>query len=172
MPAKLLTLCEENECTVGLGILSSLFSTSQNFAAMFYVCDYDQRLGMPKKIDISVVPTRFGTSFPPPYDSQCVGRLRYRLGDAAGLTQFGVNLLHLPPGQWSSHRHWHESDDELVYVLKGEVTLVTDAGEEVLGAGDCAGFKAGERDGHHLQNRSHAEAVVLEIGGRSGGPGE
>lgn len=127
---------------------------------------------MGKKIDVDAAPTRFGTSFPPPYDVQCLGRRRYRLGEAAGLKQFGVNLLRLPAGQWSSQRHWHESDDELIYVLEGEVTLVTDAGEEVLRAGDCAGFKAGERDGHHLQNRSQREAVVIEVGGRSGGPAE
>jgi uncharacterized cupin superfamily protein len=93
-------------------------------------------------------------------------RTRRRLGDAAGLTAFGVNLLRLPPGTWSSQRHWHTAEDEFVYVLEGELTLVTDAGEEILRAGDCAGFKAGVRDGHHLQNRSGKDAVVIEIGSR------
>jgi uncharacterized cupin superfamily protein len=82
------------------------------------------------------------------------------------LTQFGVNLLRLAPGVWSSQRHWHTGQDEFVYVLEGEVVLVTDAGEEILKPGDCAGFKAGDRDGHHLQNRGVADAVLLEIGTR------
>jgi uncharacterized cupin superfamily protein len=88
------------------------------------------------------------------------------LGDAAGLTDFGVNLLRLPPGSWSSQRHWHALEDEFVYVLEGEVVLVSEAGEEVLRPGDCAGFKAGSPDGHHLQNRSQDAAVLLEIGSR------
>jgi uncharacterized cupin superfamily protein len=123
-----------------------------------------------KKIDIAAAPTRFGTGYPPPFDAICAGRRRWKLGDAAGLTQFGVNLLRLPPGQWSSQRHWHTAEDEFVMVLEGEVMLVTDDGEEVLVAGDCAGFKAGEPNGHHLQNRSNAEAVLLEVGSRR--PGE
>jgi uncharacterized cupin superfamily protein len=88
------------------------------------------------------------------------------VGDAAGLSDFGVNLLRLPPGAWSSQRHWHCAEDEFVYVLDGEVVLVTDSGEEILRAGDCAGFKAGIKDGHHLQNRYSRQAVVLEIGSR------
>jgi uncharacterized cupin superfamily protein len=122
------------------------------------------------KIDIDTAPTRFGTGYPPPFDAPCKGRRRWRLGDAAGLTQFGVNLLRLPPGQWSSQRHWHEAEDEFVYVLDGEVVLVTDAGETRLTAGDCAGFKAGDPDGHKLENRSQREAVLLEVGSRR--PGE
>ncbi len=125
---------------------------------------------MTGKIDPNAAPTRFGTGYPPPYDAPCAGRRRWRLGEAAGLTQFGVNLLRLPPGQWSSQRHWHAQEDEFVYVLEGEVVLVTDAGATVMRAGDCAGFKAGDADGHHLQNRSDQEAVMLEIGSRQ--PGE
>ncbi|XXX72324.1 cupin domain-containing protein [Sorangium sp. So ce134] len=117
-----------------------------------------------KKIDIAQAPTRLGTAYPAPYDAPCRERARWRLGKAAGLTQFGVNLLRLPPGQWSSQRHWHHAEDEFVMVLEGEVVLVTDGGEEVLRAGDCAGFRAGDPDGHHLQNRSDREAVLLEIG--------
>ncbi len=93
-------------------------------------------------------------------------RQRSRLGDAAGLTQFGVNLLTLPPGAWSSQRHWHSAGDEFVYVLCGEVVLVTDDGEEILHAGDAAGFPANDPNGHCLQNRSAAEARVIEIGTR------
>jgi uncharacterized cupin superfamily protein len=117
-----------------------------------------------KKINLEEAPTRFGTLYPEPYDRPCRDRKRWRLGAAAGLTSFGVNVCRLPPGTWSSQRHWHSHDDEFVYILSGEVILVTDAGEETLIAGDSAGFKAGDTDGHHLQNRSEREAVVLEIG--------
>ena len=119
------------------------------------------------KIDIDAAPTGHGTTYPEDHAAPCKPRRRWRLGDAAGLTQFGVNRLVLPPGAWSSQRHWHTHEDEFVYVLEGEVALVTDAGEEVLRAGDCAGFKAGDRDGHHLINRSDKEAVLLEVGGRT-----
>ncbi len=118
------------------------------------------------KIDPASAPVRNGTGYPPPYDAACCGRERVQLGLAAGLTQFGVNRLLLPPGQWSSQRHWHDGEDEFVYVLAGELVLVTDGGETVLRPGDCAGFKAGEPDGHHLQNRSDADAIVLEVGTR------
>jgi uncharacterized cupin superfamily protein len=117
-----------------------------------------------KKIDIDKAPIRSGTAYPAPYDAPCRERTRWRLGKAAGLTQFGVNRLLLPPGQWSSQRHWHHENDEFVMVLEGEVVLVTDAGEEVLRAGDCAGFPAGDRNGHHFQNRSGADALLLEVG--------
>ena len=119
-----------------------------------------------KKIDLAGVPRRVGSRYPAPFDAPCRERVRQALGDAAALTQFGVNLLRLPPGAWSSQRHWHTHEDEFVWVVSGEVTLVTDAGEEILRAGDCAGFKAGIEDGHHLQNRTKSEAVVLEIGSR------
>jgi uncharacterized cupin superfamily protein len=82
------------------------------------------------------------------------------------LTQFGVNLLHLPPGAWSSQRHWHSAEDEFVYVISGEVVLITDQGEEVLRAGDCAAFPMNTPDGHHLINRSNAVVVCLEVGTR------
>jgi uncharacterized cupin superfamily protein len=118
------------------------------------------------KIDIAAAPTKHGTGYPPPHDAPCLDRKRWRLGDAAGLTQFGVNLQRLAPGVWSSQRHWHTGEDEFVYVLEGEVVLVTDAGEQVLRAGDCAGFPAGEANGHHLQNRGDREAVLLEVGAR------
>lgn len=121
---------------------------------------------MSKRIDSASLNPVVGTLYPSPFDQPCRARERRKLGDAAGLTQFGVNLLRLPPGAWSSQRHWHTESDEFVCVLSGEVTLVTEAGEEVLGAGDAAGFKAGDRDGHCLQNRSGADALVLEIGTR------
>src|SRR6516165_6842101 len=124
---------------------------------------------MGKKIDIATLKSVVGTLYPSPFDEPCRARERTRLGDAAGLAQYGVNLLRLPPGAWSSQRHWHAKEDEFVYVLSGEVVLVTDAGEEVLRAGDCAGFKCGDPDGHCLQNRSTAAATVLEIGSRIAG---
>lgn len=121
---------------------------------------------MAKRIDQAAIAPRAGTDYPSPFDAPCLARMRLALGDAAGLTQFGVNLLRLVPGAWSSQRHWERSNDEFVFVVSGEVVLVTDAGEEVLRAGDAAGFRAGDPDGHHLQNRSAADALVLEIGTR------
>jgi uncharacterized cupin superfamily protein len=126
----------------------------------------DGESAMPKKIDRNKVQTKTGTGYPAPYHEPCVARVRQRLADAAGLTQFGVSLTRLPAGAWSSQRHWHGSEDEFVYVLEGELTLVTDGGEEVLKAGDSAGFKAGDPDGHHLQNRTAKDAVYLDIGSR------
>jgi uncharacterized cupin superfamily protein len=122
---------------------------------------------MSKRIDAAAVAAVSGALYPPPFDQPCRNRERRRLGDAAGLQQFGVNLLRLPPGSWSSQRHWHSHEDEFVYVLAGEVTLVSDAGTEVLRAGDAAGFRAGDPDGHTLQNRSAADVLVLEVGTRA-----
>ena len=116
------------------------------------------------RIDVAAVPVAQGSSYPPPHDAPCQERESRRLGLAAGLTQFGVNLVRLPPGSWSSQRHWHAREDEFVYVLEGELVLITDDGEEVLRAGDCAGFKAGDRNGHHLQNRSGHDAKFLAVG--------
>jgi uncharacterized cupin superfamily protein len=124
---------------------------------------------MPKRIDTAMLEAIVGTLYPSPFDVPCLARERKKLGDAAGLTQFGVNLLRLPPGAWSSQRHWHEREDEFVYVLSGEVTLVTDDGAEVLRAGDTAGFKASDPNGHCIQNRSDHDAVALEIGSRIAG---
>jgi uncharacterized cupin superfamily protein len=121
---------------------------------------------MAKRIDIETINPRIGSRYPAPFDEQVRRRERRAIGDAAGLTRIGVTLLRLPPGAWSTQRHWHVNSDELVYVVSGEVVLVTDAGEEVLKAGDAAGFKCGEPDGHHLRNRSSEDALLLEIGDR------
>lgn len=118
------------------------------------------------KIDIAKITPREGSGYPPPFDEPCKARKRWRLGQAVGLTQFGVNLLHLMPGAWSSQRHWHTAEDEFIWVLEGEIVLVTDEGEQILRANEAAGFAAGVANGHHLQNRSHRVAVVLEIGSR------
>jgi uncharacterized cupin superfamily protein len=119
------------------------------------------------KIEPYMAPSYSGSGYPAPHDAPCLGRRRFRLAEAAGLNQFGVNLLRLAPGAWSSQRHWHHREDEFVYVLEGEVVLVTNAGEERLVAGECAGFKAGVADGHHFQNRSSSEVVLLEIGSKN-----
>ena len=121
---------------------------------------------MAKKIDRALLSTTLGTLYPPPFDEACQSRERTKLGDSAGLTQFGVNHLRLPPGAWSSQRHWHTHEDEFVYVLSGEVTLVTDSGAEILVAGDCAGFKAGDKNGHCIQNNGTNDAILLEVGSR------
>jgi len=121
---------------------------------------------MAKRIDVTAVPVRTGSNYPPPFNLPCMALSRQQLGDAAGLSDFGVNRVRLPPGAWSSQRHWHTVEDEFVFVLEGEVVLVTDSGEETLRAGECAGFKAGVKDGHHLQNRSDRDALVLDIGSR------
>src|SRR3979490_772764 len=106
---------------------------------------------MAKRREPTKTPVKNGAAHAAPFDLPCAARARLRLGDAAGLTDFGVNLLRLPPGTWSSQRHWHSAEDEFVYVLEGEVVLVTEDGEKILRAGDCAGFKAGLKDGHHRQ---------------------
>ena len=117
----------------------------------------------------SVEPVFLGTLYPSPYDREPAGREKRRLGDAVGLRNFGVNMTRIKPGVWSAQRHWHTRQDELIYILSGEVTLVTDAGEQVMKAGQVAGFPAGNADGHYLVNRSDADAVYLEIGDRMPG---
>lgn len=119
------------------------------------------------KLDLASVPRRKGSGYPAPFHEPCTNRTRAALGDAGGLTQFGVNLLELAPGAWSSQRHWHSDEDELVFIVSGEVVLVTDEGEQPLRAGDCATFAKGVANGHHLINRSSEVAVCLEVGGRS-----
>jgi uncharacterized cupin superfamily protein len=118
------------------------------------------------RINPAAAPAGAGSRYPAPFDQPCRGRSWRRLGDAAGLTQFGVNLLRLAPGAWSSQRHWHSHEDEFAHVLSGEVVLVDDSGEVTLRAGDSAGFRAGERNGHCLQNRSDRDAEILVVGTR------
>lgn len=119
------------------------------------------------KIDVATVPPRQGSGYPPPFDAPCAARTRKRLGNAGGLHDFGVNLMTLPPGGWSSQRHWHSHEDEFVYILEGELTLIENGGETLLHAGDCAAFPKGTGNGHHMINRSSTTAVYLEVGSRS-----
>ena len=118
------------------------------------------------KLDLAAIPVQRGTGYPRPYDAPCHAREQQRLGDAAGLTRLGANLVRLPPGAWSSQRHWHTHEDELVWIVAGELVLVSEAGEDVLRAGDVAASPTGVADGHHLQNRSSADAVFLVVGNR------
>jgi uncharacterized cupin superfamily protein len=118
------------------------------------------------KVNVEAVPVRVGTGYPAKFNEACAGRTRRRLGDAGELTDFGVNLMTLPPGKWSSQRHWHSHEDEFVYVLQGALTLVEDDTETLLQTGDCAAFPKGSGNGHHLQNRGTGVAVYLEVGSR------
>ncbi|MGH6934180.1 MAG: cupin domain-containing protein [Dongiaceae bacterium] len=123
----------------------------------------------PPALDPMSVEPRVGSDYPPPFNVIAAARERRRLGDALGLTNFGVNLMRLPPGCASSQRHWHSRQDEFVYVVAGEVALITDGGEQLLGSGMAAGFPAGKRDGHHFINRSDRDAILLEVGDRAAG---
>ena len=117
-------------------------------------------------IDPVTVEIHRGSSYPPEFAVLTAGRAKQALGNVAGLTGFGVNLVRLAPGAWSSIRHWHTHEDEFVYILEGEAVLVTDAGEQILRPGMAAGFPAGAADGHHLINRTDATVTYLEIGSR------
>jgi uncharacterized cupin superfamily protein len=120
------------------------------------------------KIDVAKLPADTACAYPDPFWQPIQGRERKRLGNAVGLTQFGVNLTTLKPGAWSSQRHWHRNEDEFIYVLEGEITLCEDHhAETVLKAGDAAGWKADSRAGHCLVNRSQKDAVYLEVGTRA-----
>ena len=115
------------------------------------------------------VPDITGSKYPLQFQSAVAGRVKKRLGNAAGLQNFGVNLVRLAPGSCSALRHWHTRQDELIYVLEGEIVLISNAGEEVLQPGMAAGFRAGDADGHRLVNRTNAVVVYLEVGDRTPG---
>jgi len=118
-------------------------------------------------MDPDTLEPRTGSSYPREFQKQVEGRRKRTLGDPLGLTHFGVNLVELDPGAWSSQRHWHSAEDEFVYVVSGQVTVVTDAGPQILSAGMVAGFPAGKADAHHLINEGNEIAVYMEIGDRS-----
>ena len=117
-------------------------------------------------LDPAAVAEVRGSGYPEPFRTRMGDRVKRRLGNACGLTHFGVNLVTLGPGGQSALRHWHTHEDEFVYMLSGEVTLVTDAGEQGLRAGMCAGYPAGKADGHHMINRGTVPATYLEVGDR------
>lgn len=121
------------------------------------------------KIDLADIPEGRGSRYPAPFDAPCEGRRFRRIGAAFGLGRIGVNLVTLEPGAWSSQRHWHALEDEFVYVVSGEMVLVEDDGETIMRAGDCAAWKAGVRNGHHLQNRTRADAVFLVVANHDDG---
>lgn len=119
------------------------------------------------KIDLAKVPVKTGSIYPAPYAELMAGRSSLRLGDAGGLTQFGVNLVTLAPGALASLRHWHLKEDEFAIVLEGNLTLIEDGGETAMHPGDCAAWKAGVANGHHFVNRSDRPARFLVIGSKS-----
>ena len=119
------------------------------------------------KVDISQAVVRTVAAYPGGLHKGTEDRTKTMLGDVCGLTQFGVNLTRLKPGAMSAHRHWHEQEDEFVYVVEGEVTLIENDGETLLRAGDCAGWKAGVANAHCLVNKSNADVVFIEIGTRA-----
>lgn len=121
----------------------------------------------PAAVHVDQLEATTGSGYPSPFDEPCKARSRRRLGDVFGLTDYGVNIVELPPGAWSSQRHWHSHEDEFVYILSGTPTLITDEGETLLSAGMCAGFKAGNPNGHHLVNASDTPVTYLEIGSRN-----
>ena len=121
----------------------------------------------PPALDPAELPTREGAGYPEPFKELCRTRTKRVLGDALGLGNFGVNLVTLPPGAGSAQRHWHSHEDEFVYVVAGKLSLITEDGEQILTAGQVAGFPAGRADGHHLVNKGAAPATYLEVGDRN-----
>jgi len=123
------------------------------------------------KVDLEAIELTNRTGYPPPFDRKVAGRWYRRLAPAAGLSDFGVSLVTLQPGAWSSQRHWHRGEDEFLVVLSGEAVLVDDGGGQILRAGDCAAFPKNDGNGHHLRNESGADCTFLVVGGgeRKGG---
>ena len=123
------------------------------------------------KVDLDAITETNRTGYPPPFDSDVAGRWYRRLAPATGLSDFGASMVRLEPGAWSSQRHWHESEDEMVVMIAGEAVLIEDDGESILSAGDVSTFPKGVRNGHHLVNRSDTDCVFVAVGGgeRTGG---
>lgn len=122
------------------------------------------------KIELEEIAQTNRTGYPPPFNEAVHGRWQRRLAAPSGLTEFGVSQVTLKPGAWSSQRHWHEGEDEFLVMVSGEAVLVDDSGEQAMRAGECAAFPKGDRNGHHLQNRSDADCVFIVVGaGRSEG---
>jgi uncharacterized cupin superfamily protein len=119
------------------------------------------------KVDIAKVPVKSGTFYPAEFQAECAGRHKQAIGDAVGLTQFGVNITRVKPGSATALRHWHEQEDEFIYVLEGELVLAENGGEVTLKPGDAAGFKSGSGNAHRLINRTDRDAVYFEVGTRA-----
>jgi len=118
------------------------------------------------KVDLDTAPRSKGSDYPAPLHEEFAERVRIRLGDAVGLTSMGVNLTTLPPGARSSLRHWHEVEDEMVFVLSGTLTLIDDYGETLIGPGEAAGFPGGVANAHHFFNHGTEDVTLLEMGTR------
>ena len=123
------------------------------------------------KINLDAIPPSNTTGYPAPFDREVDGRWHRRLGSPNGLTDFGASHVVLKPGAWSSHRHWHDGEDEFLVMLAGEAVLIEDDGETILTFGDCAAWPKGTTNGHHLVNRSDADCSFVVVGGgvRTGG---
>ncbi len=121
----------------------------------------------PPAFDPKALPESNSTSYPEPYRAANTQRWYRRVGDHAGLKNFGVNLTRIVPGGQSSHRHAHSRQDEFIWVLEGEVVLETDAGPQTLQPGMCFGFPAGGGDAHRFVNQSAADVLLLVVGDRT-----
>jgi uncharacterized cupin superfamily protein len=128
--------------------------------------------GFMPKLDLSQIPERNATGYPPPFNEAVAGRWYRRLAPAGGLTEFGVSFVRLEPGAWSSHRHWHEGEDEFLVMVSGAAVLIDDDGEHALTPGDCVAWPKGERNGHHLINRSEADCTFVCMSGGEDAGGE
>jgi uncharacterized cupin superfamily protein len=117
------------------------------------------------KLDLDAIPRTNATGYPPPFDAEVAGRWYRRLAPAAGLTRLGASHVVLEPGAYSSQRHWHRGQDELVVMLSGEAVLIEDGGETPVRAGDVLAWPAGVEDGHRLHNRSGTDCVFVAISG-------
>src|SRR5262245_18168020 len=150
---------------------STISPTSSNICGMALHLHASQQESMQMALnrpalDPMTLEPRTGSGYPEPYRSRVLPREKRQLGDALGLTTIGINHTVLPPGKESSMRHWHTHEEEFIYMLSGEVVLRTDAGEQTLTAGMCAGFPLGTKDGHQLINRGQEPAVYLEVSNR------
>jgi len=119
------------------------------------------------KINPDDVEINIGSGYPPPFDEPCRERHIRRVSNAGGLTQFGVHIITIPPGSWSSQRHWHSHEDEFVYILSGHPTLIDDAGRTTLSPGDMTAHPGGDPNGHHMVNETNQDVTYLVVGTRA-----
>jgi len=119
------------------------------------------------KLDLAKIPEKVGTGYPPPFDAPCLNRTGRDLSTPSGLTQFGARLVTLPPGSWSSQRHWHSHEDELIYIVSGHPTFIDDEGPQTLTPGDFTAHPGGDGNGHHMKNETDEDVMFLVIGARA-----